>query len=44
LVGLALPADFSDALNDLCASAAATVCATPAVDTNFNPRILLAGP
>jgi len=44
LVGLALPADFSDALNDLCASAAATVCATPAVDTNFNPRILLADP
>jgi len=44
LVGLALPADFSDALNDLCASAAATVCATPPVDTNFNPRILLADP
>jgi hypothetical protein len=44
LVGLALPSDFSDALNDLCASAATSVCTTPAVDTNFNPRIPPAGP
>lgn len=43
LVGLAAPADFSDALNDLCASAA-PACATPAVDTNFNPRIRPADP
>ncbi|HUA00149.1 MAG TPA: matrixin family metalloprotease [Candidatus Aquilonibacter sp.] len=40
LVGLALPADFSDALRDLCASSETTVCATPPVDTNFNPRFL----
>ena len=44
LVGLAQPADFSIALGDLCASNAATVCSTPPVDTNFNPRILPAGP
>lgn len=43
LVGLATPGDFSDALNDLCASAAPE-CTTPAVKTNFNPRILPAGP
>jgi len=39
LVGLATPGDFSDALNDLCASSSASTCTTPAVDTNFNPRI-----
>jgi hypothetical protein len=44
LVGLAQPANFSIALDDLCASSAETVCATPPVDTNFNPRILPAGP
>jgi hypothetical protein len=44
LVGLAQPADFSIALDDLCASSAATVCNTPPADTNFNPRILPAGP
>jgi hypothetical protein len=41
LVGLAVPGDFSDALDDLCSSGA---CSTPAVDTNFNPRILPAAP
>jgi len=44
LVGLATPGDFSDALNDLCASGSAAPCTTPAVDTNFNPQILPAGP
>lgn len=44
LVGLATPGDFSMALNDLCASSSATPCTTPAVDTNFNPRILPASP
>jgi Matrixin len=44
LVGLALPADFGDALDDLCSSSAKTVCTTQAVDTNFNPRILPASP
>jgi len=44
LVGLALPANFSIALGDLCSSSATSVCTTPPVDTNFNPRILGAGP
>lgn len=44
LVGLAQPADFSIALNDLCASGAMSVCVTPPVDTNSNPRILPASP
>jgi len=44
LVGLVAPADFSIGLGDLCASAATSVCSTPPVDTNFNPRILPAGP
>jgi Matrixin len=44
LVGLAAPADFSDALNDLCTSSASSPCTTPAVDTNFNPRVQPAGP
>ncbi|MGO9590879.1 MAG: matrixin family metalloprotease [Candidatus Acidiferrales bacterium] len=44
LVGLAVPADFSIALGDLCASVSTSVCATPPVDTNFNPRILPADP
>lgn len=43
LVGLAAPSDFSNALNDLCASAA-PACTTPAVDTNFNPTFLPAAP
>jgi hypothetical protein len=44
LVGLATPGDFSDALNDLCASDSAAPCTTPAVNTNFNPRIRPAVP
>ena len=44
LVGLAMPGDFSDALNDLCAPGSASPCTTPAVDTNFNPRIRPAVP
>ncbi len=44
LVGLATPGDFSDALNDLCASNSTAPCTTPAVDTNFNPRIRPAVP
>jgi hypothetical protein len=44
LVGLASSANFSDALDDLCSSGGTTNCATPAVDTNFNPRIQPAGP
>ena len=40
LVGLALPADFSDALADLCAANATPSCETPTVNTNFNVRIL----
>jgi Matrixin len=43
LTGLAAPSDFSNALEDLCASDA-PACVTPAVDTNFNPRIRPAGP
>jgi hypothetical protein len=44
LVGLATPGDFSDALNDLCGSGGEAECATPAVDTNFNPRMRPADP
>jgi hypothetical protein len=44
LVGLATPDDFSDALVDLCSTSGAFACATPAVDTNFNPRIRSAVP
>jgi len=44
LVGLVAPADFSIALGDLCASATTSVCSTPPVDTNFDPRMLPAGP
>ena len=44
LVGLAVPGDFGNALTDLCSSSAAPACATPAVDTNFNPRIRPAAP
>jgi hypothetical protein len=40
LTGLAAPSDFSNALGDLCATSGAGACVTPAVDTNFNPRIL----
>lgn len=40
LDGLATPANFSNALNDLCAVGAGSPCTTPAVNTSFNPRIL----
>jgi len=43
LAGLAVPADFSDAVGDLCSSGATSVCTAPPVDTNFNPRTLSAG-
>ena len=39
LDGLVLPSDFGVALNDLCPSGSASPCTTPAVNTNFNPRI-----
>jgi hypothetical protein len=44
LVGLAAPGDFSVALGELCSSGATQACTTPAVDTNFNPRIRPAAP
>jgi hypothetical protein len=44
LVGLAMLGDFSDALIDLCSTSGASACATPAVDTNFDPRIRPAVP
>jgi hypothetical protein len=44
LVGLATPGDFGVALQDLCSSGGASECATPTVDTNFNPRFRPAGP
>ncbi len=44
LDGLVGPGSFSDPLNDLCASGAAPTCTTPAVNTNFNPRIRPASP
>jgi len=43
IVGLVAPSDFSNALNDLCSSSA-PACTTPAVDTNFNPRVLPSDP
>ncbi|HTR48742.1 MAG TPA: matrixin family metalloprotease [Verrucomicrobiae bacterium] len=43
LVGLAVPADFSDALTDICSSTA-PVCTTPAANVNFDPRIRPSGP
>ena len=39
LVGLAVPADFSVALNSLCASGSPSPCSTPAPNTNFNPTL-----
>jgi hypothetical protein len=44
LDGLAGPGDFSNALDDLCSSSTTAICTTPAVNTNFNPRILPAPP
>jgi hypothetical protein len=40
LVGLALPADFSDVFRGLCSSSVEPTCAPPPVNTNFNVRIL----
>jgi Matrixin len=44
LVGLALPGNFSDALDDLCSPTGASACTTPTADVNFDPRILPAVP
>jgi hypothetical protein len=44
LVGLATPGDFGVALEELCSSGGVSECATPAVDTNFNPRFRPSGP
>jgi hypothetical protein len=44
LVGLAAPADFSFVFAGLCSSNASPICATPAVNTNFNIRIFSASP
>ncbi|MGH9717460.1 MAG: matrixin family metalloprotease [Candidatus Acidiferrales bacterium] len=44
LVGLAQPGDFSGALGSDCSAGSGSSCAPPAVDTNFNPRALPAGP
>lgn len=40
LDGLVVGSDFSDVLSDLCAPGAMPACTTPAVNINFNPRIL----
>jgi hypothetical protein len=40
LVGIAAPSDFGIALGDLCSSGGNASCTTPAVNTNFNVRIL----
>jgi hypothetical protein len=40
LVGLALSGGFSDVFTGLCSSAVAPTCTVPAVNTNFNVRIL----
>ncbi len=44
LVGIAAPSDFGIALGDLCSSGGSAACTTPAVNTNFNVRILPASP
>jgi hypothetical protein len=44
VVGLAQPGDFSGALRDVCSTASGSSCNAPAVDTNFNPRAMPAGP
>lgn len=44
LVGLAQPGDFSGELSNVCAADAPFPCASPAANTNFNPRTLPAGP
>lgn len=44
LVGLAQPGDFSGELGNVCSGGPVPACTPPAVDTNFNPRALPAGP
>lgn len=44
LTGLAAPANFSGALDDLCATSGAPSCTTPPVNTNFTPRFLSSSP
>jgi hypothetical protein len=44
LVGLAQPSDFSGALETVCSASSTSPCRPPAVNTNFNPRALPAGP
>jgi len=44
IVGLAQPSDFGITLGEICPSGAIPACTTPALDTNFNPRIRPAGP
>ena len=44
LVGLAQPNDFTGALDIACSTGSPSPCAPPAVNTNFNPRALPAGP
>ena len=44
LVGLAQRGDFGGAMGNVCPVIGASPCTTPAVDTNFNPRALPAGP
>ncbi|MGA9884538.1 MAG: matrixin family metalloprotease [Candidatus Acidiferrales bacterium] len=44
LVGLAQPGDFGDVLESACSANSTPSCNTPAVDTNFNPRVLPSGP
>lgn len=42
--GIATGGDFSVALEDLCAASGTGACTTPAVNTNFNGRMMPAGP
>ena len=44
LTGLAAPANFSGALDDLCATSGASSCAVPTVNTHFTPRFLSSSP
>jgi hypothetical protein len=44
LEGLVAPADFSEALGDLCPAGGSPACTTPATNTNFNPRTRPASP
>lgn len=44
LVGLAQPGDFGGALNEVCSANSTSPCSTPAVDSNFSPRVLPVGP